>query len=67
MHVDELERSNNAIVQISGDITIIVDSEFELENSVKIKILPGATLTMYVKGNIELDNGIEFNVNSADP
>ena len=63
---DDLRVRNRFVLRISGDVTIGVQNTFEMYNYAKIELAPGAHLTLYVAGSIELNEHSTLNVNTAD-
>ena len=51
-HVNNLSVTNSGRLKISGSVTILAENNFSLDGSGVLELLPGATLTMYVKGNM---------------
>ena len=74
LHVDSWEVNNFATVQVSGDIIVLCEDDFRIENFATIDLMSGATLTVYVKGQLPNDvddvviaNSAQVNTASADP
>lgn len=63
----KMEISNNATVNISGDITIRVDGKFELKNNGRVIIPSGSSLKLYVGDNVEISNHGKLHDDSASP
>ena len=59
-HWDSLTISNNATVQISGNVTILVEGNVTLNTNSNsgpcIEVLPGASLVLYHKGCLLIEN-----------
>lgn len=58
---------NNATVQISGDVTMVIDGQVNFDNGTQLNLLPGATLTLFTKDLVVVDNTAQVNCNTADP
>jgi len=63
---------NDAIIQISGDITIFCDDYFEMKGNSKLQLLEGASLKLYAKGingedAIHFEGNAQFNANTQEP
>lgn len=67
LHCNKLTVQNNAILRISGDVTILAESDVLIDDDAKIELLAGATLTLYGKTKIWFAGNSEANVNTADP
>lgn len=59
--------SGSAIVQISGNVTIICKKDVKIQNTAQIKLLSGASLILYCKQKLEFSNSSQVNVNTASP
>lgn len=53
--------SNHHTLKIAGDITIIANTEFKLQNYARVELLPGARLTIYVKNTATIQDMCELN------
>ncbi len=59
---------SGATVQISGDVTLLVDGDFAIEDTSVLSILPGGSLKLYLNGGkYEAMGTAQVNVNTADP
>ncbi len=58
---DDIELKNSAQLEISGDVTLIVDGNIRAKNGSSITLLSNASLTIYVSGNVTFDNGSLIN------
>ena len=75
MHFNDLDVEEDAVLQIQGDVTIVVEGDFEMDPETEaplsapwhIELLPGASLKIYVKGDIEIDDAGSINMNTGDP
>lgn len=67
IHCNKFRIQNNHDVTISGDVTILAEVEFSLENHTSLQILDGSTLTIYVKQKLIFKNNVDVNTISADP
>lgn len=52
---------------ISGNITVLVDNDFSIGDSVQILIPSGSSLTLYVGGNVNFWNSCKANMPSTSP
>jgi len=66
-HFDKLEVNGSAIIEISGDVTILCEDDFKFKDTAQLRILAGATLTLYGKKNVKFEAQTQGNVNTADP
>ena len=66
LHCDKFRIKNFAIVQISGNVVILAEDNFVVEDWGKLKLDPAATLTLYTKDSFEAFDSAEVNVNTAD-
>lgn len=57
----KLKMLEDAVLNISGDVTINVKDEFKIEKNAQIIILSGASLTVYVKKKIEIKENAKIN------
>ncbi len=57
---------NQYTLTILGDVTIVCDGNFTLENSSNILIGPNSRLTVYVYGTALFENGNKVNMNTGD-
>ncbi len=67
IHTDEFRLRNGHTLQIDGDVTILVEKAFELNNSSKLELMPGATLKLYFKGSASVEQASGLNQASQDP
>ncbi len=67
LHCDRFRIKDYAKVEIYGDVTILVEEEFEIEEFGQIELMAAATLTLYTKDNFEAKDHAAINVNTADP
>ncbi len=51
---------------IQGDVTIVANDLFNIENNTEILLDPGATLTVYVRKDGIIKNNVSINTNTAD-
>ena len=64
-HCDQFIVSNEHTVRVSGDVSILCEELFKIENeAVAVEFLPDATLTVYVKKDAIIQD--EANVNLGD-
>jgi hypothetical protein len=62
LRVSSFNMSGNAILNISGNVTLVVDGDFNLSNNARINLNPGASLTVYVRGSTTLSNNTRINM-----
>lgn len=67
LHCDKFWIRNWATVRINGNVTILAEEEFTVEDWGELRLLDGATLTLYTKNNFEAKDYTEINVNASDP
>ncbi len=51
---------------IQGDVTIVVEEEFKIENHVQVKLAPGATFTVYALKDATFQNNVLVNMSPMD-
>lgn len=66
LHCNMLTLKQNAVLQINGNITILAESLFTLNQNARIELLPGSTLTIYSKRAVALHQDASINLN-GDP
>ena len=66
LHCNKLEIKSLAILEISGDITILAEGEVKIRDLGQLRILPDSTLTVYSKSTFKVEGGGRANVNTAD-
>jgi hypothetical protein len=66
-HFNNLTIELNSTISISGNVVILCDANFALQNKSKIVLLAGATLEVYFKGTFFAGQTSEINVTTADP
>ena len=57
----QVKLDNGVQLSISGEVVLIVEQDFTLSNNSSIVLLSGATLSIYVDGNILFDNVSNIN------
>ena len=62
---DDLQISGGSIVNIVGDVTILVERDCVMSDA-EIRLNPGARLTLFVMGWMKINHSL-FNHNGADP
>lgn len=67
IHTDVFQLRNGHTLKIDGDVTVLVEENFELNNSSTIELLPGATLKVYFKGAASILQASGLNNDSQDP
>ena len=66
-HFNKFKIESDAIVQISGAVTILCDDDFAIKNNAQLKVLPGGILRLYTKDKFKAKNDAQVNINTADP
>ncbi len=66
VHCETFVLQTNHEMIVQGDLTIIADAKFNVENYSEIVIPDGSSLTVYVKGDAVIQNNVSVNTNSAD-
>lgn len=64
---DKLTIKEDAVVTISGDVTIQCDDDFKMEDSAELRVTTGSKLTLYCAKDCDVTNQSRFNVTSGDP
>ena len=67
VHCTKFEVLNQHTLLISGNVTIVADDLFKLNNHVAVELLPGATLDIYALKDLEFSNNVDLNVNTGNP
>ena len=67
LHCDKFEIKNFAKVKIDGNITILAEKEFTVQDFGQLRLNSGATLTLYTKDKCEIKSFSQVNVNTAEP
>ncbi len=67
LHCDRFEIRDSAIVQISGDVTVLCDDTFIMDDTAQLQLLDGATLTLYLDNGMEMYDTTRFNENTQGP
>ena len=58
--------NGSSIITIDGKVEIYVTGDIILGNNDEIRILPGSSLTIYLGGNLTIDNGGAINNETKD-
>ena len=66
LRCDELELEDGAIVWIDGEVVIQCET-LEMEDGAEIRLLPDATLTLFVSKELELENHSKLNMDPGNP
>ncbi|MEE9130183.1 MAG: fibro-slime domain-containing protein [Phycisphaerales bacterium] len=67
IHCNKFLVSNHHTILIDGNVTILCEQEFKFQNHAHLELLPGATLTLYTKGVLTIQDQVDMNMNTADP
>ena len=57
--------SNNHTLNISGNVTIVCDETFVIQNHTEVVLLDGATLTVYTMKDAKFENNVDVNMNTG--
>jgi fibro-slime domain-containing protein len=60
-------RLDHSTMNVDGHVTIRCDGAVELVNDSHVNLLPGSSLTLYVKERLALDRDCTANMNTGDP
>ncbi len=55
------------VIHISGDVTILVEEEFKVENHARIELMPGASLRIFVKKDATVQDQAAVNPDTTNP
>ncbi|MHC5114657.1 MAG: DUF7305 domain-containing protein, partial [Planctomycetota bacterium] len=58
---------DGATLNVTADVRILSDEKFTLQNAAKLRLIGGATLSVWVRKVCTFQDGVEANVNTADP
>ena len=58
---------NGCTLLIDGDVVIYATEEFIIQNDARVRLMDGATLTIFVSKNATIDNGAVLNMDTWDP
>ncbi len=58
--------SNQHRLTVAGDVTVVVDEQFVVENNTDVVLAPGATLTVYAKKDAVFQNDCRVNMDPPD-
>jgi fibro-slime domain-containing protein len=67
VHTDVFRLYNQHRLWIEGDVTVIVEQRFEMNNLARIELADGATLRLYLKGESRIQQQTAINGNTRDP
>ena len=67
LHCNTFLMDNHHKVDISGNVTILVEQNFTMRDHSRLNLLPGATLTLYLKGIGLVDSFADLNEDAFDP
>ncbi|MCH7572995.1 MAG: fibro-slime domain-containing protein [Planctomycetes bacterium] len=66
IHCEKFRIRNNHTVIISGDVTVLCEEDFRINNYGELIIPDGSSLTVYARGDIEFSNNVDINMSSPD-
>lgn len=58
---------SNARLRIDGDVTILVDGSFSVQQNAELELMAGARLHLYIVSGFAMFQGAQFNINTLDP
>jgi fibro-slime domain-containing protein len=64
---DKLEIERGSILSIDGNVVIRCDRKFEMDDRSELRMMEGATLTIYVGRKLKLDDESMLNMNTGNP
>jgi fibro-slime domain-containing protein len=67
LHCDAFDTRRDTILSVSGHRTVLVEGNFTTAQATQILILPNSSLTLYVKGQIRINQGTQINMNTWTP
>ena len=67
LHFQDVSVSGTAVIEISGDVTVLCDGEAEFLNSAQLRLLPESSLSIYFRERVQFRDDTRINVNTADP
>lgn len=62
---EEVKIEDGGILRISGDVTMLADRDFKMEDNAQIVILANSSLTIYADDEVEIKDDAEINKNGA--
>ncbi len=63
----DIELEGGSVLNIDGNVVIRTERKFEMEDGSELRLMEGATLTMYVGRKLELDDKSMLNMNTGNP
>ena len=67
IHASDLTLNATAIIQIVGTVVILVEDTFTMDDDARIQLSDGASLSIYVKKEIDIKGNAAINTINADP
>jgi fibro-slime domain-containing protein len=67
LHCEKLTLRRGAVVDVEGEVTIVVDGDVCVRDRSEIRLQPDASLTLYVGGSMAVFRGASVNMEPADP
>jgi len=68
MRLCKFTLQGNTIASISGDVTIVTDDEFKIEDNAELRLLSGATLEVHMTdGKLKVQDNGKLNANTTTP
>ncbi len=58
---------NASVLDVTGNCVVQVDGAVSFQNTAQVRLLSGATLTLYISGALNIYNQALVNVNTGDP
>jgi len=66
-HCNKFILKDNATVNVSGDVVVVARELFKLQNSSRLQVLPGSSLTVYILKDGLIENSVLVNTVLAKP
>ena len=66
-HCNKFILKDNATVNVSGDVVVVARELFKLQNSSRLQVLPGSSLTVYILKDGLIENNVLVNTALSDP
>ena len=66
-HFQDVSVSGTAVIEVSGNVTVLCDGEAQFVNSAQLRLLADSSLSIYFLGGVRFGDDARINVNTADP
>jgi len=67
LHCDDFVTDKLTTLNVSGNVTILCEGDFIMNQSSTMNLLPGASLRLYARGAIAINQSSQFNMNTFAP